>query len=178
MRQNSSEPTDGKVQSAAPEVVAELIWHRVGWFKREFAVQAGDTTHGTLLWPQALNSRAIASAAEHGHWIFQRKGPYGLKSKTLILGADMATFKGRWQGRGGVLQIPGGPQFHWRHSSWWHDEWVWQAADGQPLVRYKPKNAAMSEGRIMLYTATAELPQTWLLVFLGCYNLSFYGNTD
>ncbi len=151
----------------------ELMWRARGVFSRAFDLTDPSTDssepYATLAWRRGLFPPADGETSE-GRWELRPRGFW--RSRILVTPAGseapVATFLPGWTG--GVLKFEDGRRFRWRRVSWWRLQWVFESADGTPLVRLRHRFAWLrAAATIVIEPAAAEAPEAPLLALLGWY---------
>lgn len=153
--------------------LGELVWVQPARLKQEFDLKADDEVVGTLHW----NRASLATAETAGQsWTFKREGFWHPRITVRLPGSDdnIATFQPGWAG-GGTLDLAWGPQVRFAAANFWHSQWDWIHAQGQPLVHFKSHHGLLKvEGQVEIEPGGIELPDLPLLVVLGWYLLVLF----
>jgi hypothetical protein len=155
----------------------QYAWTQTGCRYPEYELWAEDEIVGTLCWQRG--SLAVAETAD-GRWSFKRPGFGRSRVSVREVGShtDIAASGSGWTGSG-TLQLSAGRRFHWSAANLWHSQWVWQQANGTPLVRFESKQRIVKvEGRVTIERAALPFPELDLLVALGWYLLVGDGPTQ
>jgi hypothetical protein len=151
---------------------AELVWTKPRSSKRQFELQAADTTIvATLAWGRG--TRAHAQWGEL-HYKFRRQG--WLRPRILVHAADSesATEDGEattpiatFAQRGGVLSFPDGRAFFWKKPKWMTSERLWVDGEATELARFHP--ARHTTVAVTTPPEATHRPELPLLILLGEY---------
>jgi len=153
--------------------LGELVWVQPARLKQEFDLTAGVEVVGTLRW----NRASLATAETAGQsWTFKREGFWHPRITVRLPGSDdnIATFQPGWGG-GGTLDLAWGPHVRFAAANFWHSQWDWIDAQGQPVVHFKSHQGLLKvEGQVEIEPGGIELPDLPLLVVLGWYLLVLF----
>ena len=118
----------------------ELVWVQPARLKQEFELRAGDEVVGSLRFERS--SLATGEAADQS-WTFKREGFWHPRITVRVSGSDVniALFSPGWAG-GGTLDLDG-RQMRFVAANFWHSQWDWIDAQGQPVVHFKSRHGLL-----------------------------------
>ena len=140
----------------------ELRWVHPHRLRPEYELRAGNELLARLSSKGALSSRVRAETAD-GHWMFERTGlRQAITIRALDAHTELASVKRGMNGQATLL-FPGGREYRWQCSSFWHDVWLWSNSEGTPLLHLK------RGAQVQLEAAAPDLPELALLATLAWY---------
>jgi hypothetical protein len=145
-------------------------WHQPDAIHRHYELRADDALIASLRWERPWGSLATGQTAE-GTWTLKRAG--FLRPRVTVRAAgsdsDAAIVQLQWGGIGDV-QLADGHHFRWTRVTFWHSEWAFTDAGGEPLLVFKPNFTKMRrEAEIEIGPHSLALPELSLLSLLGWY---------
>jgi hypothetical protein len=154
-----------------------LFWKQTGVFLRKYELHSDDSIFAQLDFPSSFSVDANAVCGMD-HWTFKRKGTL---SKDVIVSrvgmeGSIASYKPRWTGSEGTIQITNGEEYIWRVANFWATRHSVSNKDGHVLVSYqsssedkKLSNIFKLEAQVRIFGSAWELRDLPLLVVLGWY---------
>ena len=149
----------------------ELVWSRLGLFRRDLQLESGSEILASLRWEKMLSDQAIAESAD-GRWNIGARRGRSLRREVLVREAQaqepVATFTRSWR-RTGDLRFVSGPEFAWRREGFWRSEWFWSSARTERLVTFRSRLGFRSRYEMEVDQAARQLKELPILVLLGAY---------
>lgn len=155
----------------------DLTWTRASKSPLVYELRADEAIVATLRWQKGSLAEAETAA---GRWTFKRVGFWHPRVTVRVAGVDTdsAIFAAGWTG-GGILRLAAGREFAWGAATFWHTQWAWKDAAGQPVVTFASKHGtAPAAGHLEVALAALDLPELPLLAPLGWYLLLLQARED
>jgi hypothetical protein len=146
-----------------------LLWTKPSWLRREF-VLTRQTSELARLTFEGWGSSSAAIEMKQGVWTIGREG-FWRSRVTMQGGGTMLVARATWSGSYELESAFDGA-VRWRNFSVWSQHYGWTAADGAPLIVYRPVTAFSQRVQAVDVLAAGELTvPRLLLIVLGGYFL-------
>ncbi len=153
----------------AADKTAEFIWQATGISGGTQELRSGDQVVATLQITN-LGRDAEVTAAE-GQYTIKQQGVFGRRFLLYnAAGSEVAHFEQGWTASHGVVQFSDGGQVGWVNTSMWHNNWAFEDAEGNHVIRFTSKNSwTKSRAEVVVDPAFAGRPDLLLLLALGWF---------
>ena len=156
-----------------------VTWVRPEDGRATYTLFAGDDVVATLAWDDLDGAQATGATAE-GRWTFARQGVLHPRLTAHLIGAAgarEAVFV-RTGAYDGLMTLPDGRTFAWRHHGLWHSTWDVVAEAGGRVLRVTELSGHAGH-RARLETGPVAVPPAdlALLALLSWYDLILMSRT-
>ena len=126
------------------EPIETIVYHQPEWlqpktFQNRFELRDEERVFAALEFPKMFGSLATATTSA-ASWTFKRVGFFNTRITVRgeNLDEDLAVYHPRWTGTQGTLDLGGDTRYTWKVANFWATQFVWETADGKPLITYRP----------------------------------------